>query len=351
LAATANVNVGSGGNFFAPVNTNIAVSDRVIWHWVGNNHDVASTNGAWTTSPIQGIGTTFTNTFSASGTYFYFCTVHGTATSGMKGSVVVAAVNVSPTVTITNPVSGAVFAAPANVTLQAAASDTDGTVTNVQFRVGTIILTNDNAAPYAAVTNNLAAGSYTLFAIVSDNTGATGTNSISIIVDVPPSVTITNPASGTVFATPANVTLQASASDPDGTVTNVLFLVDGNVVTNDPVGPFSAVTNNLAAGSHSLAAVVSDNNGLKITNTAAISVVNPVTVLLNAPQPVPPGEFRFTYTANAGLNYIVQRATNLPATSWATLSTNTAGGSSINFTDANATLNRGFYRVGRLPNP
>jgi hypothetical protein len=76
-----------------------------------------------------------------------------------------------------------------------------------------------------------------------------------------------------------------------------------------------------------------------------------VSVLLSAPQPVPPAKFRFTYTADAGLSYIVQRATNLTAPNWATLVTNKAGSGSINFTDLNATLNPGFYRVGRLPNP
>ncbi len=54
----------------------------------------------------------------------------------MKGTIIVAAANVPPTVTITNPASGTVFAAPASVTIQASASDSDGTVTNVQFLVG-----------------------------------------------------------------------------------------------------------------------------------------------------------------------------------------------------------------------
>jgi hypothetical protein len=34
-------------------------------------------------------------------------------------------------------VSGTIFIAPANLTVQASASDSDGTVTNVQFRIGT----------------------------------------------------------------------------------------------------------------------------------------------------------------------------------------------------------------------
>jgi plastocyanin len=259
-AATANVLVGSGGNFFVPAVTNIAVNDRVLWTWAGGIHNVTSTNSAWVPSGNKSSGT-FTNTFTVAGTYFYFCTLHGTATTGMTGAVIVAAVNVPPTVTLTNPVSGAVFAVPANVTLRASASDSDGTVTNVQF------------------------------------------------------------------------------------------LVDANVVGNDTTAPYSAVTNNLAAGSHTLAAVAADNNGARNTNSTSISVVAPVTVQISAAQPLPAAKFRLTYTANAGLSYVVQRTTNLFSPDWTALVTNLAGSGSINFTDANATYSRGFYRVGRLPNP
>src|ERR1035441_8600574 len=103
----------------------------------------------------------------------------------MKGTIIVASPNVPPTVSITNPVSGTVFAAPANVTIQASVSDTNGMVTNVQFLVGASVVTNKATAPFSAVTNNLAAGSYTLFAIASDNNGATATNQVAISVVTP----------------------------------------------------------------------------------------------------------------------------------------------------------------------
>jgi plastocyanin len=258
-AATANVLVGSGGLVFTPATTNIAVNDQVIWTWAGNNHSTTSdTNGLWD-SLVNNSPHSFTNTFTSAGTFPYHCTIH--VSFGMKGTILVASPNVPPTVSITNPASGTVFAAPANVTIQASVSDTNGMVTNVQFLVGANVVTNKTTAPFFGVTNNLAAGSYTLFAIASDNNGATATNQVTI------------------------------------------------------------------------------------------SVVAPVSVLLSAPQPVPPGKFRFTYTANAGLSYIVQSSSNLLSPNWTTLVTNTAGSGSINFTDLNASFNPGFYRVGRLPNP
>jgi len=194
------------------------------------------------------------------------------------------------------------------------------------------------------------AGIFTYYCSIHFAFGMTGAVVVAA-ANLPPTVSITNPASGTVFAAPANVTIQASASDSDGTVTNVQFLVGANVVTNQATAPFFGVTNNLAAGSYTLFAIASDNDGATATNQVAISVVNAVPVLLSAPQPVPPGEFRFSYTANAGLSYIVQSSTNLVLPNWTTLITNTAANSSIDFTDLNATFNPEFYRVGRLPNP
>ncbi len=102
--------------------------------------------------------------------------------------------------------------------------------------------------------------------------------------NLPPTVSITNPASGTVFAAPANVTIQASASDSDGTVTNVQFLVDANIWPTSPPLPFPPSPTTWRRAAHTLSAIASDNNGATATNSVSISVVTPVTVLLSAPQ-------------------------------------------------------------------
>jgi plastocyanin len=193
FAATAVVLVGSGGNFFVPAVTNINAGDTVTWNWAGGPHSVTSTNSLWTDTGLHSPAFSFSHTFPSGGAFFYFCTLHGTATSGMMGHINVTAPNSPPSVTITNPVSGTVLAAPANVNIQASASDSDGSVTNVQFLVGSVILTNKAAAPFFAVTNNLPAGPYTLTAIASDNLGATATNSVSLSVVTPVTLTIGSP--------------------------------------------------------------------------------------------------------------------------------------------------------------
>ncbi len=87
-------------------------------------------------------------------------------------------VNLTPTVSLTNPTNGAAFVEPAQITLTAAATDTDGSVTNVAFFEG---LTNEigqsATAPYAFVWTNVPAGSYSFTAQATDNLGASTTSS------------------------------------------------------------------------------------------------------------------------------------------------------------------------------
>src|SRR6185369_4670003 len=157
----------------------------------------------------------------------------------------------------------------------------------------------------AGVTN-LGAGSYTISAIASDNLGAKATNSVGIIVNALPTVTVTNPANGAVFSAPATFVVGATASDSDGTVTNVQFLVGTTPITNDTTSPYGAGVTNLGAGAYTFSAIASDNRGGKATNSINLSVVTPVAVVLSAPSRLSPTQFRFNYTANTGLTYVVE---------------------------------------------
>jgi len=77
-------------NTFDPATATIQAGGTVTWQWAGQaQHNVTWVNPSGTSdSPTQATGT-YTRNFSGAGTYDYFCTVHGTATSGMRGSVVV----------------------------------------------------------------------------------------------------------------------------------------------------------------------------------------------------------------------------------------------------------------------
>jgi chitinase len=86
--------------------------------------------------------------------------------------------NTPPSVAVTYPANGAVFAWKPTFTVTASASDPDGTVTRVDFRDGTTLLGSDTSAPYSFLWRNVAAGTHTLTARATDNRGAVTTSAV-----------------------------------------------------------------------------------------------------------------------------------------------------------------------------
>jgi hypothetical protein len=164
-----------------------------------------------------------------------------------------------------------------------------------------------------------------------------------------PTVSITNPAAGTVFAAPANLKLGASASVSSGTVTNVQFFANTNSLGSVTAPPFDLTSSNLAAGAYALMAVATASGVPGTSSVVNVSVVNPVMVTLSGEQ-ISSGRFVFNYTANTGLTYVVQNATNVPG-GWTGVQTNVAGGGMVPFSAPLNPRSPEYYRVGRLPNP
>jgi len=174
-AAIANVSV---INFaFVPATTNISVNDEVVWTWPAGSdeHNVTSTSApqAWPASATLNGPATFTNTFTTAGTFPYECTVHA-----FTGSIRVGSINPVPVVSITSPTAGAVFAAPAAVTVDA--SVTGATVTSVAFFTNGLLAGSASAAPYSVTLEDVQVGSYALTAVAT----AAGVSATSAVVDI-----------------------------------------------------------------------------------------------------------------------------------------------------------------------
>jgi hypothetical protein len=82
----------------------------------------------------------------------------------------------------------------------------------------------------------------------------------------PPSVSLTSPSDGAIFTPPAKVNLAASASDPDGTLTNVSFYDGSTLIAQDTTAPYSYRWNGVAVGDHVLTARATDNAGATTTS-------------------------------------------------------------------------------------
>jgi len=75
---------------FSPSTLTVDVGATVTWEWTGGNqHNVTWVGpGAPAASATQTTGT-YERTFGAAGDYDYYCTIHGTETTGMRGTVTV----------------------------------------------------------------------------------------------------------------------------------------------------------------------------------------------------------------------------------------------------------------------
>ena len=193
--------------------------------------------------------------------------------------------NTPPAVALVSPASGASFIAPATITVEADADDEDGSVKRVDFFANGASIGSVTSSPYRITWPNVTAGSYTLKAIATDNQDATTTSAtVAVTVaasNVPPAVAITAPAAGAAFTAPASVTVIASASDPDGTVSSVTFLVNGTAMATDTAAPFEATLTNLNTGSYTLTATATDNLAGTATSAPVSITVQPIPGRLN----------------------------------------------------------------------
>ena len=94
--------------------------------------------------------------------------------------------NTPPTVSLTAPIEGATFTAPASIPLTASASDPGGSVSLVTFYANGNPIGSDTTSPYSWDWTNVAAGSYALTAVALDNLGATTTSSAVNVTVMPP---------------------------------------------------------------------------------------------------------------------------------------------------------------------
>ncbi|MFN8009042.1 MAG: Ig-like domain-containing protein [Terriglobia bacterium] len=186
-------------------------------------------------------------------------------------------VNFVPSVTLTNPLNGASLNAPANITLTANAFDSDGSINMVEFFNGSTKIGQANNSPYTLIWNNVWAGSYSLTAKATDNRAATTTSAVVTITvsgNQAPSGNITGPSQGAIFTAPASITISASATDADGTISKVEFFQGGTKLGEDSIAPYSYNWTGVSAGTYVLTVVVADNQGGSTISTPITITVN-----------------------------------------------------------------------------
>jgi hypothetical protein len=185
--------------------------------------------------------------------------------------------NAAPSVSL-DAASNAVAGSP--ITLNASASDSDGTVTQVEFFVNGVSVGTDVTSPYSVVWTATLGDNQEITAVATDNSGLSTTSNVAIITvtsNIAPTVSITFPFSTSDFTAPEMVALTAEAFDADGTVISVEFFINGESVGSATVAPF--VVNWLSvAGPAEIVAVATDSNGAQTTSVSVnLEVLDPST--------------------------------------------------------------------------
>jgi len=91
----------------------------------------------------------------------------------------------------------------------------------------------------------------------------------------PPTCTITNPGDGDEIELGEVMTISASAEDPDGTISGVVFYVDGSLIGEANEVPYDIMWNpkNKEPGTHTISARTSDDLGALASHKITVSMV------------------------------------------------------------------------------
>ncbi len=185
--------------------------------------------------------------------------------------------NTFPVTAITAPANNAQFVSGATITITANATDNNGAVTKVEFFNGNTKLGEDVTTPYSFVWNNAPVGTHTLTSRATDNQGNVTTSTavtINVSTNPPPIVSITSPSNNGQYISGSSITITATASDANGSVTKVEFFNGTTKLGEDLTSPYSFVWANAPVGSHSITARATDNQNSTTTSSVLSITVN-----------------------------------------------------------------------------
>jgi gliding motility-associated-like protein len=189
--------------------------------------------------------------------------------------------NTSPTVSITGPSNNAKFDEGGTITINANASDANGSITKVEFFNGTTKLGEDLTNTFSFTWADVPPGVYVITAKATDNqNNVTTSSAVTVVVgnvNAPPTVSISEPLNNSEFSTGSSMTITATASDSDGSVTKVEFFHGTTKLGEDLTAPYTFIWNNVLEGTYSLHAVATDNeNATATSELMSISILNEV---------------------------------------------------------------------------
>ena len=201
--------------------------------------------------------------------------------------------NQLPSVALTAPANGASFNTGATITVSATASDSDGTITQVQFFRGSTSLGTDTSSPYSVSWTNAAAGSYALTAVATDNAGGTRTSTaVNVTVSTPTDTTPPSVPAGlnspSKTSTSVSLSWNASTDNSGGSGVAGYDVYRNGSLVGSPTTTSYTSTGLSANTAYTFTVRARDNAGNASAQSASISVTTSASSDTTAPS-VPTG--------------------------------------------------------------
>ena len=179
------------------------------------------------------------------------------------------------------------------LSVEASASDNDGSVSNVKLFINDQLIRQDNSTPYTwgqgsnnSELLNLTEGTYIIKVVATDNEGATAQDTFTLTVEkavaTAPSVSFISPSTPLLTVIEGyDLTVEALASDQDGTINDLKLYINDQFIRQERFAPYEwghdgspnpQEVNNLPVGTHTFKVIATDNDGNTAQDTFTLTV-------------------------------------------------------------------------------
>lgn len=271
----------------APFKVGIATDAGEGWvMFNGNSHGLIR-DGQWhqVTIPVSEFGAVdlmqvtqlfmFSGDAPAAAADFYFDNIY--YTGGVSD-------NPAPRIAVSSPPNDTLYTTPASVVIKTNTSDSNGSISKVEFFNGDHYLGSVNAAPFNFTWNTPAPGIASLIAKATDNQQKTTTSKpVTVFLAAPgntaPAISITSPTASTPYMKPARVNISTNAND-DGIIHKVEFYNGSTLLGTVNKAPYNFTWENVDQGAYTITAKAYDNGKLS-TVSAPVTITVQDNVILS----------------------------------------------------------------------
>ena len=232
---------------------------------------------------VNTASTTWTGVDPETGYEWYAAASNGTTGSSTAIQAFTTPGNLSPSVELSTPIDQASFTISSNIEFSATAEDPDGTISKVEFYADGQLLGEDQDAPYQLAWTPPLSGTYPVFARAIDNQGQGADSAERLILvtnpeNTAPSVTFLSPGENSPLQTGSHL-LRVEASDEDGIIQKVEFLVNGTKLGEVTQAPYELNWNAEVEGIFNLAVIATDNDDGEASSEVQVSVRDTTTLV------------------------------------------------------------------------